>query len=41
MTRTYFAYGSNLDERQMRARCPEAALLCRATLDNHALVFGG
>ena len=41
MTRTYFAYGSNLDERQMHQRCPEAVLLGRATLDNHALVFGG
>jgi gamma-glutamylcyclotransferase (GGCT)/AIG2-like uncharacterized protein YtfP len=40
-TATYFAFGSNLDERQMRARCPGAALLGPATLPRHALVFAG
>lgn len=38
---TYFAFGSNLDARQMRARCPSAALLGPAVLPHHALVFGG
>ncbi|HET9621795.1 MAG TPA: gamma-glutamylcyclotransferase family protein [Kofleriaceae bacterium] len=38
---SYFAYGSNLDERQMRARCPSAGAPVRATLDHHVLVFGG
>jgi gamma-glutamylcyclotransferase (GGCT)/AIG2-like uncharacterized protein YtfP len=38
---TVFAYGSNLDEQQMRQRCPDAVVLGRARLPNHALVFGG
>jgi gamma-glutamylcyclotransferase len=37
----YFAYGSNLDEAQMRARCPTARLEARATLPGHTLTFGG
>jgi gamma-glutamylcyclotransferase len=37
----YFAYGSNLDEEQMRARCPTARRAARATLRGHALTFGG
>lgn len=37
----YFAYGSNLDEAQMRARCPSAERAGRATLRGHALTFGG
>jgi cation transport regulator ChaC len=35
------AYGSNLDLAQMLARCPSAVPACRATLADHALVFGG
>jgi cation transport regulator ChaC len=37
----YFAYGSNLDDAQMRERCASARVVGRATLPNHALVFGG
>jgi gamma-glutamylcyclotransferase len=37
----YFAYGSNLDDGQMRVRCPGARERCRATLAGHRLVFGG
>lgn len=37
----YFAYGSNLDEDQMRERCPSAEALARAVLSDHALAFGG
>ncbi len=37
----YFAYGSNLDERQMRARCPSAVIVGAAVLPNHDLAFGG
>ena len=37
----YFAYGSNLDGRQMRARCASAEAEARAFLPNHALAFGG
>ncbi|MBC7171468.1 MAG: gamma-glutamylcyclotransferase [Polyangiaceae bacterium] len=37
----YFAYGSNLDHDQMRARCAGAEPVARAVLPNHALAFGG
>jgi gamma-glutamylcyclotransferase len=36
-----FSYGSNLNERQMRARCPSARIEARAVLPDHALAFGG
>jgi gamma-glutamylcyclotransferase (GGCT)/AIG2-like uncharacterized protein YtfP len=36
-----FSYGSNLDEAQMRRRCPTARLAGRARLRGHALTFGG
>lgn len=36
-----FAYGSNLDDQQMRARCASARIEARAVLPNHALAFGG
>ncbi|WP_228565258.1 gamma-glutamylcyclotransferase family protein [Myxococcus sp. AB036A] len=32
-----FAYGSNLDRAQMRARCPNATVEARATLPGHTL----
>jgi hypothetical protein len=35
----YFAYGSNLDAEQMRARCPTARGLERAELPAHRLDF--
>lgn len=35
----YFAYGSNLDVDQMRARCPESRALFRARLLDHRLEF--
>lgn len=37
----YFAYGSNLNEEQMRRRCPTARLVGVARLHDHALTFGG
>ena len=37
----YFAYGSNLDDDQMQARCASARVVARAVLPNHALTFGG
>lgn len=37
----YFAYGSNLDDDQMRVRCAGARIVGRAVLPNHALAFGG
>jgi gamma-glutamylcyclotransferase (GGCT)/AIG2-like uncharacterized protein YtfP len=37
----YFAYGSNLDDEQMRLRCASARVVARAVLPDHALAFGG
>ena len=37
----YFAYGSNLNKRQMKERCPEAKPLFTATLHHYKLVFLG
>jgi gamma-glutamylcyclotransferase (GGCT)/AIG2-like uncharacterized protein YtfP len=42
MKRTlYFAYGSNLSEAQMRARCPGARPAGRAALRGYRLTFAG
>ena len=35
----YFAYGSNMSRRQMRARCPDHECLGKAVLKGHALCF--
>ena len=37
----YFAYGSNLNKRQMRERCPASKPMFIATLPNYKLVFVG
>ncbi len=37
----YFAYGSNLSGAQMRSRCPDSRLVCRAWLPGHRLIFSG
>jgi len=37
----YFAYASNLNQKQMRERCPDSKPLFRATLPNYKLVFVG
>ncbi len=37
----YFAFGSNLDRRQMRRRCPTARVVSRAVLPGHELRFSG
>jgi len=37
----YFAYGFNLDKKQMKTRCPEGKPLYPATLPNYKLVFVG
>lgn len=37
----YFAYASNLNQKQMQERCPESKPLFRATLPNYKLVFFG
>ena len=37
----YFAYGSNLNRKQMLERCPESKPVAIATLPNYKLVFVG
>ena len=37
----YFAYGSNLNKKQMRERCPESKPVFIATLHNYKLTFVG
>jgi len=37
----YFAYGSNLNQRQMLARCPDSKPMFTASLPNYKLVFVG
>jgi len=37
----YFAYGSNLNKRQLRERCPDSKPMFIATLPNYKLVFVG
>jgi gamma-glutamylcyclotransferase (GGCT)/AIG2-like uncharacterized protein YtfP len=37
----YFAYGSNLNQGQMRERCPDSQSRFTATLPNYKLVFIG
>lgn len=37
----YFAYGSNLNKKQMRTRCPDSRPLFTAVLPNYKLVFTG
>lgn len=43
MRRNYivFAYGSNMNQRQMALRCPDATPICVARLDQHELTFAG
>jgi len=37
----YFAYGSNLNKKQMMERCPDSKPMFTATLPNYKLVFVG
>jgi len=37
----YFAYGSNLNRKQMQERCPDSKPISIATLHNYKLVFVG
>lgn len=41
MTKLYIAYGSNMDEKQMAYRCPEAQLLGTAEVEDYRLLFKG
>ena len=37
----YFAYGSNLNKKQMRERCPDSQPKFMATLPNNKIIFTG
>ena len=37
----YVAYGSNLNHRQMEARCPDARIVGRGRVNNYALKYRG
>ncbi len=37
----YFAYGSNLNKKQMKERCPECKPLYNVVLPNYKLIFAG
>ncbi len=37
----YFAYGTNLNQKQMKERCPDSRPLFTAVLPNYKLVFAG
>ena len=39
--RYYIAYGSNLNVRQMRMRCPSARIIGTASLKDYELLFKG
>lgn len=41
MTKLYIAYGSNMDEKQMAYRCPEAQLFGTAEVEDYRLLFKG
>lgn len=41
MTKLYIAYGSNMDEEQMRYRCPEAKVVGTGTVEGYGLLFKG
>ena len=35
----YFAYGSNLNRRQMKRRCPDSKVYCAGVLEGYTLIF--
>lgn len=37
----YFAYGSNMNFKQMEERCPESSFICKALLEGFKFVFDG
>lgn len=39
MKNLYFAYGSNMDEEQMKKRCPDSILIGKGFIKNHKLCF--
>ena len=41
MSKYYLAYGSNLNVRQMRYRCPEARIVGISVIKNYELLYKG
>lgn len=41
MQKLYLAYGSNLDHRQMKMRCPDAEYLGKTEVKNYTLLYRG
>lgn len=41
MRKLYIAYGSNMDEEQMKYRCPDAKLIGASAVENYQLLFKG
>ena len=41
MGKLYVAYGSNLNMRQMKGRCPESVFLGTGVIEDHELQFKG
>lgn len=39
MKNLYFAYGSNMDEEQMKKRCPDSILIGKGFIERHKLCF--
>ena len=39
MKNLYFAYGSNMDEEQMKKRCPDSILIGKGFIEKHKLCF--
>ena len=37
----YFAYGSNMNHKQMKERCPNSRFIEKARIDNYSLIFDG
>ncbi|MCX8093903.1 MAG: gamma-glutamylcyclotransferase [Candidatus Goldbacteria bacterium] len=41
MKKYYFAYGSNMNHKQMQERCPEAKFICKGILKGYGFVYDG
>lgn len=41
MTKLYIAYGSNMDEKQMRYRCPDSKVIGTGMVEGYGLLFKG
>ena len=41
MKKYYFAYGSNMNHKQMKSRCPDSHFLKRAYLEGYKFAYDG